>query len=171
MKEDKWYKHVMYFPMVQTLVMKKEIMQEGKEMKFNELLQKTRLERSISIEDLSKEVAASESTIQKYEEGTVMPDVITLVRICKALKVTPNDLLLDVSFSSSGLMGAMSQWPRGNFLKKEEIDLRKMTQEEQIKYVKTRQKRSNDAICQGLRLFGLTPAEAEELMEKARNVE
>lgn len=139
-------------------------------MKFNELLQKARLERNIGIEELSKEVAASESVIQKYEEGTVMPDMITLVRICRALNITPNDLLLDVSFSSGGSMEAMSQWSSGNFLKKEKTDLRKMTQEEQIKYVKTRQKRANDAICQGLRLCGLTFAEAEELMEKVRNM-
>lgn len=141
-------------------------------MNFNELLRKTRLDHNVSIEELSKEVAASESTIQKYEEGTVMPDVVTLVRICRSLNVTPNDLLLDVSFSSDWLKPEASPWPSKNFLRKNEsvIDLRKMTQEEQIKFVKARQKTAYDAVAQGLRLCGLTSAEAKELLEKTKDM-
>lgn len=141
-------------------------------MKFHEQLQKTRLEHNVSIAELSKEAAASESTIQKYEEGRVMPDIITLVRICRALNVTPNDLLLDVSFSSGWPMQGM-QCPSENFMKRENaaVDLRKMTLEEQIKFVKIRQKSAYDLTVQGLRLCGLTRKEAEELMEKARNME
>lgn len=142
-------------------------------MKFNELLQKTRLDHNMSVGELSREVAASESTIQKYEEGTVMPDVVTLVRICKALNVTPNDLLMETSFSTDWPARRESQGSWGNFLNKKGavVDLRKMTQEEQVTYAKTKLKRAYDAVAQGLTLCGLTSAEAKELMEKVKDME
>lgn len=144
---------------------------KGNVMRFNELLLRTRLEHNVSIEELSKEVAASEFTIKKYEDGTVLPDVVTLVRICRALNVTPNDLLLDVTFSPKS---NEFRWPRENFLRKRgeyPIDLREKTQEEKIQFAKTRQKNAYEAVVQGLRLHGLTYAEAEELMEKVKDME
>ncbi|MDE7309295.1 MAG: helix-turn-helix domain-containing protein [Lachnospiraceae bacterium] len=68
-------------------------------MEFGELLKKTRLKYNITISELSQKVSVSEKMLKKYENNTALPDIETLMEICNILKVTPNDLLIDVTFS------------------------------------------------------------------------
>lgn len=68
-------------------------------MEFGELLKKTRLKCDITVSELSKKVNISEEILGKYEDKTALPDIETLMKLCNALNVTPNDLLIGAVFS------------------------------------------------------------------------
>lgn len=67
-------------------------------MDFGQKMKTIRLDKDIELEQLSEKVCVSSSTLESFERGEFVPSVETLLKICHVLEVTPNDLLLDVTF-------------------------------------------------------------------------
>lgn len=70
-------------------------------MEFGELLRKTRLKQNVTVSELAQRINVSEGILEKYEDKTALPDIETLMKICSALRVTPNDLLINATFSGN----------------------------------------------------------------------
>ena len=70
-------------------------------MEFGELLRKTRLKQNVTVSELAQRINVSEGILEKYEDKTALSDIETLMKICSALRVTPNDLLIDATFSGN----------------------------------------------------------------------
>ncbi|MBC8059304.1 MAG: helix-turn-helix transcriptional regulator [Clostridiaceae bacterium] len=62
-------------------------------MNLSENIKKYRKEKKVTQKELAKKLNKSESTIQKYESGSVTPDIKTLTDIAEILGVTINDLI------------------------------------------------------------------------------
>lgn len=56
-------------------------------------LKKIRLEKSLSQTELGKLIDVSKVSISGYENGTKLPTVDRLIKLCEHLNVTPNYLL------------------------------------------------------------------------------
>lgn len=67
-------------------------------MDFKDLIKTKREEFGLSVSDLSKITKISENTLHNYEDGFVLPDIESLLALCNAFNVTPNDMLLGVAF-------------------------------------------------------------------------
>lgn len=61
--------------------------------KLNERIKMYRESRNISLTYLGKLISKSKSTISKYESGTIIPDIMTLLDICNALNIQISELL------------------------------------------------------------------------------
>lgn len=100
-------------------------------MEFCFLLKSKREAAGLSIEELAQKTNISEETLQKYEDGTSLPTVEGLVKLCRAIGATPNEMLENVSFSSQ------RNNIRGTQPPKREAPLSK---EEKIKYLSSLKK-------------------------------
>ncbi len=59
---------------------------------FGEFLRKAIKSKKMSIEELSKKINKTPSTIYKYESNTIIPDFDVILSICNALEIDLNDL-------------------------------------------------------------------------------
>lgn len=59
---------------------------------FGKMFKNARKSKKISIENLSKKIQKSPSTIYKYEANTIIPDFETILNICNALEIDLNEL-------------------------------------------------------------------------------
>ncbi len=60
---------------------------------FGKMLKNARKSKKVSIENLSKKIQKSSSTIYKYEANTIIPDFETILSICNALEIDLNELV------------------------------------------------------------------------------
>ena len=67
-------------------------------------LAKIRKDRGLTQEKLAEMTDLANNYISNIENNRSIPSLETLVRICAALEVTPNDILLGVSVNSSDYM-------------------------------------------------------------------
>lgn len=72
-------------------------------MKFNEKLSKLRKENNLSQETLAEKLGMSRQAISKWESGSSYPDMATMIRVCKILNCTLEDLLDDDTLKSSSI--------------------------------------------------------------------
>jgi transcriptional regulator with XRE-family HTH domain len=134
-------------------------------MDFKDLFKKTREDNKLSIEELSQKVSISESSLLKFEDGTSLPCITDLVKICKALNVTPNDLLLGVTFQQAHKKIYLQHCGVSH------ANARKLEKEEKIKYVKGLKENGelvNTALLQ--RKLGIHYCEAKELIEIVKSM-
>ena len=72
---------------------------------FGESFKKIRKSKKMSINELSKRINKTPSTIYKYESNTIIPDFDVILSICNALEIDLNDLVykreVDLDTSSS----------------------------------------------------------------------
>lgn len=61
---------------------------------FAKHLQTLRKKANLSQEDIAEHLHLSRQAVSKWEQGQSTPDVETCLKLCEALKVTPNELLL-----------------------------------------------------------------------------
>ena len=61
--------------------------------KIGERLKKARLAQHLNQEELAERIGAKYRSISTWENGTAKPDCLTILRICEALKISPNHLL------------------------------------------------------------------------------
>lgn len=126
-------------------------------MEFCFLLKNKREAAKLSIEELAQKTNISESALQKYEDGTSLPTIEGLVKLCHAFGATPNEMLENVSFPGQRREIYNTQ-PPGR-----EAPLSK---EEKIKYLSSLEKsgvRLYAALVQ--RKLGVGYYEALELLE------
>lgn len=126
-------------------------------MEFCFLLKSKRETAGLSIEELAQKTNISETTLQKYEDGTSLPTIEGLVKLCHAIGATPNEMLENVSFS------CQRNNIRGTPPSKREALLSK---EEKIKYLSSLKKsgvRLYSSLVQ--RKLGVGYYEALELLE------
>lgn len=62
---------------------------------FGTRLKKVRLDKGITMEKLAELADTTEIAIRSYEKSRRYPNSVMLIRLCNALKVTPNYLLQD----------------------------------------------------------------------------
>ena len=62
-------------------------------LKFGENLYRMRQEKGISQTELSIACGVSLNSISKWENGKTFPELGYFCRVCKELKVTPNEML------------------------------------------------------------------------------
>ena len=48
--------------------------------------------RSLSIQDLGDMIGKSKTTVNRYETGEIIPDIITVMEICNTLGIDLNDI-------------------------------------------------------------------------------
>lgn len=60
---------------------------------FPELMKSRRKEMRISVEELSRVVQVSKSTIYKYEAGERTPTLMIFLKVCAALRINPQEFL------------------------------------------------------------------------------
>jgi transcriptional regulator with XRE-family HTH domain len=73
---------------------------------LGERIAKARKERNISQARLSEKADMSNNYLSNVENSRSIPSLETLVKLCAALDVTPNDLLLGVSTQSKDYAGS-----------------------------------------------------------------
>ena len=61
--------------------------------KIGERIREARLAQGFSQEELATRIGAKYRSVSTWELGTAKPDCLTIVHLCEALKVTPNQLL------------------------------------------------------------------------------
>ena len=61
---------------------------------FGERFDRLIYERNTNCVKLGKYIGKDRKTIYKYRDGEVIPDGVTICRLCTALQTTPNFLLL-----------------------------------------------------------------------------
>lgn len=61
---------------------------------FGERLQELMWKHNLSDGDVGKRISRNRKTVLAYRHGDGMPDGVILVRLCDALRTTPNYLLL-----------------------------------------------------------------------------
>ncbi len=83
----------------------------------NNLL-KVRKERGLTQAELAEKAGLSDRTYADIERGTVNMRVLTLLKICEALNVLPNDFLFednsDVNIKQSEAVDRLNQCPASN---------------------------------------------------------
>ncbi len=129
-------------------------------MEFCLLLKNKREAAELSIKELAQKTNISETTLQKYEDGTSLPTIEGLVKLCHAIGTTPNEMLEDVSFSDQRNNICGTQPP------KREAPEASLSKEEKIKYLSSLKKsgvRLYAALVQ--RKLGVGYYEALELLE------
>lgn len=62
---------------------------------FGTRLKKVRLDKGITMEKLAELADTTEIAIRSYEKSRRYPNSVMLIKLCNALKVTPNYLLQD----------------------------------------------------------------------------
>ena len=62
---------------------------------LNDIAINLRNARKISQEELAELADVSVDTISNIERGKFLPSLLTFVKLCNALNVTPNDILAD----------------------------------------------------------------------------
>ena len=62
---------------------------------FGTRLRKVRLDKGITMEKLAELADTTEIAIRSYEKSRRYPNSVMLIKLCNALKVTPNYLLQD----------------------------------------------------------------------------
>lgn len=62
------------------------------EIKLNEKIKKYRESRNISITKLGELICKSKSTVSKYENGDVLPDIVTILELCNVLNIELDEL-------------------------------------------------------------------------------
>lgn len=60
--------------------------------KIGERIKEARLAQNLSQEELAQLVGAKYRSVSTWELGTAKPDYLTIIRLCEALKITPNQL-------------------------------------------------------------------------------
>ena len=63
-------------------------------MNFTERLREYRKINGYSLEYLGKKVGKAKTTILKYENGNIVPDITTILELCNALHINLNDLFV-----------------------------------------------------------------------------
>ena len=61
--------------------------------RFGQNLRKIRRMRGLTQEALGRQIGIQRSGVSKYEKGRVKPDVAKLAQICRALDISPQELL------------------------------------------------------------------------------
>lgn len=133
-------------------------------MLFCEKMKAMREERGLSLKDLSGMTGISEATLERIEQGNALPNLEGLLSICRAMEVTPNDILLDISFD--GQKGR--QESNGERLCRAENEVRSRSFDEKVQYVlsiKQSGKEVYTALIQ--RKLGVSYEEAKELVKLA----
>ena len=60
---------------------------------FGIRLKKIRIEKGFTRVSFAKKIKQGETCVWIYEEGFRFPNVTNLLKICRALNITPNDLI------------------------------------------------------------------------------
>ena len=68
---------------------------------FGQRLREYRKTRELSLEDLGSKINKSKATISKYEANQIIPDVITVLKICNALEITISQLFPSFKIENS----------------------------------------------------------------------
>lgn len=63
------------------------------ETKMKEEIKRLRKEKGWSVNNLSEISGVNESQIKKYEAGSSTPTIEVMIKLCKALDTTPNEIL------------------------------------------------------------------------------
>jgi putative transcriptional regulator len=66
---------------------------EKKELRVSARLKALRLDRELSQDMLAKKAGLERKTVNRIENGHFSPNLSTLIRVCKALKVKPSEVL------------------------------------------------------------------------------
>jgi putative transcriptional regulator len=66
---------------------------EKKELRVSARLKALRLDRELSQDMLAQKAGIERKTVNRIENGHFSPNLSTLIRVCKALKVKPSDVL------------------------------------------------------------------------------
>jgi transcriptional regulator with XRE-family HTH domain len=61
-------------------------------------LKRLRVRRGLSQEELGFRAGVHRTQISKFERGETLPEIETLIRLCGALAVEPNDLMAGISW-------------------------------------------------------------------------
>lgn len=73
---------------------------------FTHILRNYRKSRNLTLSDLGNKLGKSKSTIAKYENGTILPDILTILEICNALNISLSQLFpldyknINISYSN-----------------------------------------------------------------------
>lgn len=59
---------------------------------FRQLLTEYRKSRGFTLESLGKKIGKTKATISKYENGEIIPDILTILEICNTLNITLTQL-------------------------------------------------------------------------------
>ena len=60
---------------------------------FANTIYQIRMERKLTQKDLADLIGVSDRTISKWENGTTVPDLETIKRLCKALGTSPDSII------------------------------------------------------------------------------
>jgi len=66
---------------------------EKKELRVSARLKALRLERELTQDTLAKKAGLERKTVNRIENGHFSPNLSTLIRVCKVLKVKPSEVL------------------------------------------------------------------------------
>lgn len=67
-------------------------MHDLKTVKFEELLKQYRKSRGLTLEDLGNKISKTKATVSKYENGEIIPDILTILDICNVLDISLSQL-------------------------------------------------------------------------------
>lgn len=65
----------------------------GPEKAFGEVLRQVRISRNLSQEKLGEECGSDRTFVSMLERGLVSPTLRTIVRVCRALKIAPWEMI------------------------------------------------------------------------------
>ena len=66
---------------------------DKKELRVSARLKALRLDRELSQDMLAQKAGLERKTVNRIENGHFSPNLSTLIRVCKALKVKPSEVL------------------------------------------------------------------------------
>lgn len=66
---------------------------EKKELRVSARLKALRLERELTQDTLAKKAGLERKTVNRIENGHFSPNLSTLIRVCRVLKVKPSEVL------------------------------------------------------------------------------
>jgi len=66
---------------------------EKKELRVSARLKALRLDRELTQDTLAKKAGLERKTVNRIENGHFSPNLSTLIRVCKVLKVKPSEVL------------------------------------------------------------------------------
>lgn len=134
-------------------------------MEFNQALRMARENCKLSIRDLSQKVSMSEKVLQSFEDGSCLPFLADFVEICRVLNITPNDLLVGVTFSPQACLEKRNYYPSYQMNKT-------LSRDEKIKYVRGLRKSGFKIYPAKLQLaLRIGFVEAEELIKITETME
>lgn len=138
-------------------------------MDFNNIVRCKRKERSLSLFEMSQLTNISEKTLSKIEEGSALPTLEGLMEICKALDVTPNDILLNASFDYQKSFSTHRPWRKDTKIVNNDITFTRNFDNKQIKLLKNKNGKLYTALVQ--RKLGVGYCDAKKFLEKNANKE